>query len=212
METGVQPPGQRHLPAAVRKDVDLLVAHAHERPEPDPRRRAAPHQPHAARHLQLRQGRPLDFDAKVQYIRSKANNRPVSGANGSNMSRAFYTYPTSLDVRTSAIRSTPRATWPTTTRCQQPLLDAQVQPERRRPRPLPAQRIDQVPLHRLARRRGARRQRHVLHRDLVAPLRRQQEPPDERPLLAGESRFFENNYSFLVSARRTASSASGAVP
>ena len=39
------------------------------------------------------------FDAKVQYIRSKANNRPVSGANGSNMSRAFYTYPTSLDVR-----------------------------------------------------------------------------------------------------------------
>lgn len=38
------------------------------------------------------------FDAKVQYIRAKANNRPVSGANSSNMSRAFYTYPTSLDV------------------------------------------------------------------------------------------------------------------
>ncbi len=38
------------------------------------------------------------FDAKVQYIRAKANNRPVSGANASNMSRAFYTYPTSLDV------------------------------------------------------------------------------------------------------------------
>lgn len=39
------------------------------------------------------------FDAKVQYIRNKANNRPVSGNNSNNSALGMYTFPTTLDIR-----------------------------------------------------------------------------------------------------------------
>lgn len=39
------------------------------------------------------------FDGKVQYIRNKANNRPVSGNNNNNSALGLYTFPTTLDIR-----------------------------------------------------------------------------------------------------------------
>ena len=39
------------------------------------------------------------FDGKVQYIRNKANNRPISGNNGNNSALGMYTFPRSLDIR-----------------------------------------------------------------------------------------------------------------
>ena len=39
------------------------------------------------------------FDGKVQYIRNKANNRPVSGNNNNNSALGMYTFPTTLDIR-----------------------------------------------------------------------------------------------------------------
>ncbi|WP_290540712.1 SusC/RagA family TonB-linked outer membrane protein [Alistipes sp.] len=39
------------------------------------------------------------FDAKVQYIRARANNRPISGSNGTNVSMGMYTMPISVDIR-----------------------------------------------------------------------------------------------------------------
>ena len=39
------------------------------------------------------------FDGKVQYIRNKANNRPVSGNNSNNSALGMYTFPTTLDIR-----------------------------------------------------------------------------------------------------------------
>ncbi len=38
------------------------------------------------------------FDGKVQYIKASAHNRPISGNNGSNYSMIMYTMPTTLDV------------------------------------------------------------------------------------------------------------------
>lgn len=38
------------------------------------------------------------FDGKVQYIRNKANNRPVSGRNSNNSALGLYTFPTTLDI------------------------------------------------------------------------------------------------------------------
>lgn len=38
------------------------------------------------------------FDAKVQYIRARANNRPLSGHDSNNPSMMMYTFPTSLDI------------------------------------------------------------------------------------------------------------------
>ena len=39
------------------------------------------------------------FDGKVQYIRNKANNRPVSGNNNNNSALGLFTFPTTLDIR-----------------------------------------------------------------------------------------------------------------
>lgn len=39
------------------------------------------------------------FDGKVQYIRNKANNRPVSGNNSNNSALGLFTFPTTLDIR-----------------------------------------------------------------------------------------------------------------
>ena len=39
------------------------------------------------------------FDGKVQYVKSTAHNRPVSGNNPSNSSLYMYTFPTTLDIR-----------------------------------------------------------------------------------------------------------------
>ncbi len=39
------------------------------------------------------------FDGKVQYIRNKANNRPISGNNANNSALGLYTFPRSLDIR-----------------------------------------------------------------------------------------------------------------
>ena len=39
------------------------------------------------------------FDGKVQYIRNKADNRPVSGNNSNNSALGMYTFPTTLDIR-----------------------------------------------------------------------------------------------------------------
>ena len=39
------------------------------------------------------------FDGKVQYIKTSAQNRPMTGENPSNMFRAMYLLPTSLDIR-----------------------------------------------------------------------------------------------------------------
>lgn len=39
------------------------------------------------------------FDGKVQYIRNKANNRPVSGNNSNNSALGIFTFPTTLDIR-----------------------------------------------------------------------------------------------------------------
>ena len=39
------------------------------------------------------------FDGKVQYIRNKANNRPVSGNNSNNSALLLFTFPTTLDIR-----------------------------------------------------------------------------------------------------------------
>ena len=38
------------------------------------------------------------FDGKVQYIRAKANNRPISGNNTRNSALSMYTFPTTVDV------------------------------------------------------------------------------------------------------------------
>lgn len=38
------------------------------------------------------------FDGKVQYIRNKANNRPISGNNSNNSALGMYTFPRSLDI------------------------------------------------------------------------------------------------------------------
>lgn len=38
------------------------------------------------------------FDGKVQYIRAKANNRPISGKNDRNSALGMYTFPTTVDV------------------------------------------------------------------------------------------------------------------
>ena len=38
------------------------------------------------------------FDGKVQYIKAKANNRPISGKNDRNSALGMYTFPTSLDI------------------------------------------------------------------------------------------------------------------
>ena len=38
------------------------------------------------------------FDGKVQYIRNKANNRPVSGKNANNSAMGLYTFPTTIDI------------------------------------------------------------------------------------------------------------------
>ena len=38
------------------------------------------------------------FDGKVQYIRNKANNRPVSGKNANNSALGLYTFPTTIDI------------------------------------------------------------------------------------------------------------------
>jgi len=38
------------------------------------------------------------FDGKVQYIRAKADNRPISGNNARNSALSMYTFPTSLDI------------------------------------------------------------------------------------------------------------------
>ena len=40
----------------------------------------------------------MDFDGKVQYIRNKANNRPVSGKNANNSAMGLYTFPTTIDI------------------------------------------------------------------------------------------------------------------
>lgn len=39
------------------------------------------------------------FDGKVQYIKATAHNRPISGNNASNSSLSMYTFPTTLDIR-----------------------------------------------------------------------------------------------------------------
>ena len=39
------------------------------------------------------------FDAKIQYIRTKANNRPISGSNYRNPVLQMYTMPVSIDIR-----------------------------------------------------------------------------------------------------------------
>ena len=39
------------------------------------------------------------FDGKVQYIKASAHNRPVSGSNPTNSSLSMYTFPTTLDIR-----------------------------------------------------------------------------------------------------------------
>ena len=38
------------------------------------------------------------FDAKIQYIRARANNRPISGSNDRNVARTMYMMPASLDI------------------------------------------------------------------------------------------------------------------
>ena len=38
------------------------------------------------------------FDGKVQYVRSNAKNRPISGNNATNSALSLYTFPTSLDI------------------------------------------------------------------------------------------------------------------
>lgn len=144
------------------------------------------------------------FDAKVQYIRSKANNRPVSGANDSNMARMFYTFPSTVDITEfrDAVDANGNMIWYNTNGNNPYWVRKYKRDQDRRDRFLMNASLKYRFTDWLDAELRAGTDMYYTETEMKAYGGNKNLYSGKGAYSVGESRFFENNYSFLLSAKK----------